>query len=109
MKPSMARFNTAEQLAQLTRRAPSDSVSDVTVDDLISLLDDSDDVVRLWAAAALGNLKAKGAIPKLTALLPTADCIEGPVTSARSIRFALERMGVKPPRAPSYEDCHRQK
>jgi HEAT repeat protein len=108
-KSPNARMDAAEQLADLTHKARPGSVTDSTVADLIDFLDDPSDSVRMFAAAALGNLKAKAAIPKLSALLPTADCLEGPVTSARSIRFALERMGVKPPPAPSYNDCHKPK
>jgi hypothetical protein len=110
MTPSRARFDAAEQLAVLTNKVRPASVSDSTVNDLVSLLDDSDDVVRMFAAAALGHLgrRAKVAVPKLLALLPEADCLDGPVTSARSIRPALKRMGVEklPPR-PSYNDCHK--
>ena len=112
MAPSRARFDAAEQLEDLVRKVPPSSVSDSSVNDLVSLLDDSDDVVRFFAAAALGHLgrRAKIAGPKLLALLPEADCEDGPVTSARSIRPALKRMGVKklPPR-PSYNDCHKPK
>ena len=84
------------------------SVTDSTVADLIALLDEPDDSVRAFVAGALGNLHAKAAIPKLLALLPTADCLEGTLTSARPIRSALERMGVNPP-APSYNECYRPK
>jgi HEAT repeat protein len=108
-KSPNARMDAAEQLADLTHKARPGSVTDSTVADLIDLLDDPSDSVRMFAAAALGNLKAKAAIPKLRALLPAADCLEGPVTSARSIRFALERLGVKPPPRPTYNDCHRPK
>src|SRR5690348_6046485 len=87
-KSPNARMDAAEQLADLTHKARPGSVTDSTVADLIDLLDDPSDSVRMFAAAALGNLKAKAAIPKLSALLPAADCLEGPVTSARSIRFA---------------------
>jgi hypothetical protein len=112
MAPSRARFDAAGELPHLTRKVSPSAVSDSTVNDLVSLLDDSDDVVRFFAAAALGNLRrrAKVAVPKLLALLPEADCEDGPVTSARSIRFALKRMGVKKlPPPPSYNDCHKPK
>lgn len=108
-KSPRARMDAAERLADLTHKCKPSSVSDATVADLIALLDDPDDAVRFYVAAALGNLKAKVAIPKLLALLPAADCLEGTVTSARSIRFALEKMGVKPPPEPSYNDCHKPK
>lgn len=109
---SMARNDAAERLADLTRKARPASVSDSTVNDLLSLMDDSNDVVRLWVAAALGNLgpRAKVAIPKLLALLPETDCLDGDLTSAAAIRPALKRMGErKLPPAPSYNDCHKQK
>lgn len=112
MAPSRMRYDAAEQLVNLTLKVPASSVSDSTVNDLISLLDDSDDVVVFNTAAALGNLhrRAKIAIPKLLALLPEADCLDGTVTSARSIRYALVRMGVKKlPPQPSYDDCHKPK
>jgi len=109
LKSPRARFDAAEQLPALTSKSHVGSVTDSTVADLIDLLDDPDDYVRLDVAAALGNLKAKAAIPKLLSLLPAADCLEGTLTSARSIRFALERMGVKPPPPPSYNDCHKPK
>jgi len=108
-KSPNARYDAADQLAVLTRKSRPGSVTDSTVADLTDLLDDPDDGVRMFAAAALGNLKAKSAIPKLLSLLPAADCLEGVLTSARSIRFALKRMGVKPPPAPSYNDCHKPK
>jgi hypothetical protein len=108
-EPLKARLAAAERLASLTSKSRSRNVSDATLGDLIALLDDPEDGVRFFAAAALGNLKAKEAAPKLLALLPAADCLEGPVTSARSIRFALERLGVKPPPRPTYNDCHRPK
>jgi hypothetical protein len=108
-KSPNARYDAAERLPALTSKSHPGSVTDSTVADLIALLDDPDDSVRAFAAGALGNLHAKAAIPKLLALLPTADCLEGTLTSARPIRSALERMGVKPPPAPSYNDCHKPK
>jgi HEAT repeat protein len=111
-EPSEARFNAAMQLADLTHKVRLASISDSTVNDLVSLLDDPDDVVRLWTAVALGNLgrRAKVAIPKLLALLPEAECQDGDWTSAATVRPALRRMGVrKLPPAPSYDDCHKQK
>ena len=108
-KSASARHDTAEQLLILTSKSHHGSVTDSTVADLIALLDEPDDSVRAFVAGALGNLQAKAAIPKLLALLPTADCLEGTLTSARPIRSALERMGVKPPPWPSYSDCHKAK
>ncbi|HTC63477.1 MAG TPA: hypothetical protein VK709_11590 [Candidatus Saccharimonadales bacterium] len=108
-KSSRARFDAASRLVTLTVKARPGSVTDATVSDLIGLLDDPDDAIRLDAAAALGNLKAKASAPKLLSLLPTADCLEGTLTSARVIRYALEKMRVKSPPAPSYSDCHKLK
>jgi hypothetical protein len=108
-KSARARHDAAEQLLILTSKSHPATVTDSTVADLIGLLDEPDDSVRAFVAGALGNLHAKAAIPKLLALLPTVDCLEGTLTSARPIRSALERMGVKPPPAPSYDDCHKPK
>lgn len=98
-KSLMARTEAAEHLAELTREINSKRVDDTTVADMVTLLDAADDSVRAWVAAALGNLgrRAKVAVPKLLALLPEADCLQGDLTSAASIRPALRRMGVKPP------------
>jgi HEAT repeat protein len=98
-KSLMARTEAAERLAELTRGSNPKSVDDKTVADMVSLLDSPDDSVRAWVAAALGHLgrRAKLAVPKLLALLPEADCLQGDLTSAASIRPALRRMGVKPP------------
>ena len=108
-KSPRARLDAAGRLPQLTVKARPGSVSDTTVRELIGLLDDPDDAIRLDAAATLGNLRAKAAIPKLLALLPAADCLEGTLTSARVIRYALEKMKVKPPPAPSYSECQNRK
>jgi hypothetical protein len=72
------------------------------VTDITSLLDSLDDSVRYWVAVALGNLgpAAKAAVPKLEEMLPKADCINGAITSASGIRYALINMGVKPPTSP---------
>jgi len=103
------RTEAAEQLAKLTHRVRPNSVSDKTVADMVALLDIPDDSVRAWTAAALGHLgpRAKVAAPKLLALLPEVDCLEGDLISAAFIRPALKRMGVKPPPEPSYYDCHK--
>jgi hypothetical protein len=106
-KPSLARTAEAEHLAELTHRIKPASVDDATVADMVSLLGIPDDSVRGWVAAALGNLESRAkevAAPKLLALLPEADCLQGDLTSAASIRPALRRMGVKsPPFNP--QDC----
>jgi hypothetical protein len=105
------RTEAAEHLAELTHRVKPNSVDDKTIADIVSLLDIPDDSVRAWTAAALGHLgrRAKVAAPKLLALLAEVDCLEGDLTSAASIRPALERMGVTPPPEPSYSGCHKPK
>jgi hypothetical protein len=105
-----ARDGAAQHLADLIYRAKPNSVDDKTIADMVSLLDIPDDSVRAWTAGALGHLgrRAKVAAPKLLAMLAEVDCLEGDLTSAASIRPALERMGVKPPSEPSYNDCHKR-
>lgn len=97
-----ARTNAAEHLASLTRKMADHGVTEGFVTSLVALLDAPDDSVRFWVATALGNLglSAKAAIPKLQKLLPDADCLNGAITSASAIRWALTRMGVTPPPRP---------
>jgi hypothetical protein len=97
-----ARTDAAEHLASLTRKINSKEVSNVLVTDITSLLNSHDDSVRYWVAMALGNLgpAAKAAAPKLLEMLPKADCINGAITSASGIRYALIKMGIKPPPPP---------
>jgi len=107
----MEQIKSAQHLAELTKGVAPSSVSDATVSDITSLLDMPEDAVRGWVAAALGHLgrRAKLAVPKLLALLPEADCMQGDLTSAASIRPALKRMGVEPPPAPTYSDCQKRR
>lgn len=97
-----ARTDAAEHLASLTREISSKEVSNAFVTDITSLLNSPDDSVRYWVAMALGNLgpAAKAAAPKLLEMLPKADCISGAITSASGIRYALIKMGIKPPPPP---------
>jgi len=101
-KTVSARTEAAERLADLTQKISSKEVTDALVTDITSLLNSPDDSVRYWVAMALGNLgpAAKAAIPKLQAMLPKADCINGAITSASGIRYALIKMGIKPPPPP---------
>lgn len=97
-----ARTAAAEHLAFLTQKINGREVTHTLVSDITSLLDSPDDSVRYWVATALGNLgpAAKAAAPKLEAMLPKADCINGAITSASGIRYALIKMGIKPPPPP---------
>lgn len=97
-----ARTEAAERLASLTQKISSKAVTETLVADITSLLDSPDDSVRYWVATALGNLgpAAKAAVPKLQEMLPKADCINGAITSASGIRYALIKMGIKPPPPP---------
>jgi len=99
------RTEAAEHLASLTQTISSKEVTEALVSDITSLLDSPDDSVRYWVATALGNLgpSAKAAIPKLQEMLPKADCINGAITSASGIRYALIKMGIKPPPPPKCE------
>lgn len=94
-----ARTKAAEHVASLTQKISSKEVTETLVTDLTSLLDSPDDSVRYWMATALGNIgpAARSAVPKLEKMLPEADCINGAITSAGGIRYALVKMGVKPP------------
>ena len=97
-----ARTEAAEHLASLTQKIGRKEVTETLVTDLTSLLDSPDDSVRYWVATALGNLgpAANAVVPKLEEMLPKADCINGPITSASGIRYALIKMGIKPPPPP---------
>lgn len=94
-----ARAEAAEHLADLVQKINRNEITKELVTDIISLMDSPDDSVRYEVATALGNLgpAAKVAIPKLLAMLPDADCINGAITSAGGIRLALMKMGVAPP------------
>jgi hypothetical protein len=97
-----SRTDAAEHLASLTQKVSNKEITENLVTDLTSLLDSPDDSVRYWVAWALGNLgpAAKAAAPKLEAMLPKADCLNGVITSASGIRYALVKMGIKEPPPP---------
>lgn len=101
------RAEALDRIAWLTRGVSPYLVSDRTIADMVALLDMNDDQVRFYIAGALGNLglRAKAAIPKLLAILPVAECVQGSLTSPATILPALEGMGVKPPPWPTYEQC----
>lgn len=97
-----ARTEAAEHLASLTQKISGKQVTEKLVTEVTSLLDSRDDSVRYWVARALGNLgpAARSAAPKLLEMLPEADCLNGVITSASAIRYALVKMGIKPPPRP---------
>lgn len=103
-KSSISRTEAAERLAQLTQKVNPAEIDDKTMADMVSLLDSSQDSIRAWVAAALGNLgpRAKASAPKLLKILSEVDCRQVSVSSAPFIRVALTQMGVKPP--PSHCD-----
>lgn len=99
------RTDAAERLAKDVQKLSNSENKDALVIDLIDLLDSSDDSVRYWIAISIGNMgaAAKAAIPKLEAMLPQADRINGAITSASGIRYALIKMGVKLPPPSKHE------
>lgn len=96
-----ARADAAEHVADLTSGISSSWVDDKAFAELVSFLDTPEEPVRFWVAVSLGHLeyRARPAIPKLQELLPKADCLQGDVTVADAIRYALARMqtAVPPP------------
>jgi hypothetical protein len=101
--PPPVRPRAAQHLYELTHGINPTTVDDKTVADMVSLLDTPDDSVRLWVAASLGNLGRRASIaaaPKLLLLLGQVECHGKTQPSAQAIRFALARMGRKPPPPP---------
>ncbi|MFI4968351.1 MAG: hypothetical protein ACHQAU_06435 [Gammaproteobacteria bacterium] len=90
---------TGPNLDNLTKRIDPKKVDDKTLEDMESLLDSDNDLIRYWGAIAIGNLgpRAKPAIPKLLKVFHTVDCLNGPITSANAILYAFEHIGVKSP------------
>jgi hypothetical protein len=93
------RADAAERLADLPSEFIASRVDGKTLADIVSLLDTPEDPVRFWVAVTLGNLgySARIAIPKLQQLLPEADCLQGDLTVADAVRYALARMGAELP------------
>lgn len=95
------RADAAERLADLPSEFMATRVDDKTLADIVSLLDIPENSVRFWVVVTLGNIGygAETAIPKLQALLPKADCLQGELTVADAVRYALARMhaAVPPP------------
>jgi hypothetical protein len=103
-KTANHRAAAAQHLSELTDGTDPAKIDDLTLKKIVSLLHSSDDEVRFWVAASLGQLGPRAraiAAPALLALLPKADCLVGSLTSASAIRLALDRMGVTPPPPPT--------
>lgn len=66
---------------------------------MVSLLDLPE--ARYWVAVSLGNVgpRARMAIPELKEILAEEDCLKESKSAAGGIRYALTKMGVKPPPA----------
>ena len=95
------RADAAEHLADWPSETIATRVDGKALAEVVSLLDTPEDPVRFWVAVTLGNIGygAKTAVPKLQGLLPKADCLQGDLTVADAIRYALARMqaAVPPP------------
>lgn len=100
-----ARYDAAQALAirvrQMAEAGELERVDLATIDKIASLLSDSEDSVREWAALALGQFgpRAERAVPALELALARAEKIERqssrivlPRTSAASIRAAIGRI-----------------
>lgn len=94
--------DTGEYLADLAKKIDPNKIDQKTLGELETLLDSDNDLIRYWGAVALGNLgpRAKPAVPKLLKILAKVDCLNGPITSANGIRYALKHIGVKAPPPP---------
>lgn len=79
------REDKAYQLANLIQRKAGRAAPQKLITDLAMLMSDTDQIVRLWAAAALGNLglQAAAAIPALEKAFGEAQ-IADPPSRARS-------------------------
>ena len=91
--------DTGKHLADLASKIDPKDVDDNTLESMESLLDSSNDLIRYWGATAIGNLgsRAMPAVPKLLITFRKVDCLNGPITSADAILYALQRIGVKSP------------
>jgi hypothetical protein len=70
--------------------------ADVTA--LTGLLRDPDDLVRHWAALAIGQVGARAsqAAPALQVALAEAECVRASKNNMSGILFAFGRIGVSP-------------
>jgi PBS lyase HEAT-like repeat len=93
---SKRRSDDSERLAKWVRQNKA-AVTDIDDVELIaSLLTDKDDLVRYWAAMALGYIGpfAISAVPALNRALYDTRCDRAGKTSASGIIFALSQMGI---------------
>ena len=98
-KTTAERLDAAERLVALTDERDCSAVTNETIHSLVSLLDIEDDGVRMWVAAALGDIgpRASEAIPKLLGILSVSACMVADRGSEATIPIALTKMGVTPP------------
>ena len=104
--------NRTDRACVLSFNLNSDNgwVTDKDISILADLMEDHDDGVRLWIAAALGNIgpRARAAVPALEKAYRRIACVQLNATSAGAIQVALQRIGAKVPevRCPdgSYPD-----
>ena len=94
------KMDDCQRLAHIAKNLNHRKTDDKTLADLASLLDTSNDYVRLAVAASLGSfgLRAQFAAPSLLWTLREVDCRPyADQTPAPTIRHALRKMGVTPP------------
>ena len=98
-KTTAERLDAAERLVALTDDRDCSAITNETIHSLVSLLDIEDDGVRMWVAAALGDIgpRASEAIPKLLSILSVSACMVADRGSAATIPIALTKMGETPP------------
>lgn len=98
-KTANAKYDAVTHLAFMTEDIDSSKVSDATISELIALLDEPEDFVRMWVAVSLGDIgpRAKAAVPKLLKILDEVQCKGYDQSSDATIPIALQRMNVTPP------------
>lgn len=98
-KTANAKYAAVTHLADVTYDKDCDGVSDATISELISLLDEPEDFVRMWVASSLGDIgpRAQAAAPKLLKILAEVQCKSYDQSSEATIPIALQKMNVTPP------------
>jgi HEAT repeat protein len=98
-KTANAKYDAVTHIAMITEDIDSSRVSDVTISELISLLDEPEDFVRMWVAVSLGDIgpRASASVPKLLKILDEVECEIRDQSSEATIPIALKRMNVTPP------------